>query len=101
MSLGTVPKGKVSASYLSIAQKGIMLELLAHVYKFRSPMFGESLLSSLVLHFLTSPKRKCCYLCLYLSRPGPVPENMQRNAGEIGKYLLDRPSRGLSARRAP
>ena len=48
VSLGTVPKGKVSASYLSIAQKGIMLELLAHVYKFRSPMFGESLLSSLL-----------------------------------------------------
>lgn len=32
--LGTVPKGKVSTSYISIAQKGIMFELLAHVYHF-------------------------------------------------------------------
>jgi hypothetical protein len=51
--LGTVPKGKVSTSYLSIAQKGSMYELLAHVYhflgyhyKFRSPMFGEFRLPS-------------------------------------------------------
>ena len=105
MILGTDPKGEVSTSYLSIARKGIMYELLAHVYhflgypyKFRSPMFGEFLL---ILHFPSSPKMDAAIfastypyqdMCLEICREMPV---------KIGMYSLDPRVHGLPARRAP